>query len=113
MSTSSLHKLPPGSTLGSVPVDIRCYAAENPGARDRAGVVRSGGGILNNQPLFPAISGHLRGHLRSGVAAERLTTANVAVLRLQSRSSQQRQGGDEKMFTFYISCHVRPNLWPP
>ena len=70
MSTSSLHKLPPGSTLGSVPVDIRFYAAENPDASNRAGVVRSGGGILNNQPLFPAISGHLRpspaisGHLR-------------------------------------------------
>ena len=42
MSTSSLHKLPPGSTLGSVPVDIRFYAAENPGAKDRAGVVMRG-----------------------------------------------------------------------
>lgn len=41
MSTSSLHKLPPGSTLGSVPVDIRFYEPENPGASNRAGVVRS------------------------------------------------------------------------
>ena len=35
--------------------------------------------------------------------------ANVAVLRPQSRSGQQGQGGDVAKLTFRISCHLPPH----
>lgn len=56
-STVGCSEVRPGSTGRGCFFRNRFYAAANPSARDRAGVVRSGGGILNNQPLFPAISG--------------------------------------------------------